>query len=206
MCPHNRGLFFFFKSLEYSTRTASSYFPRFSLNSRFWVQPRLHTQEMVSPEPRMTRLSQAHMAATHNAFAMGRVLLWRAPLMVLHVCLAKRRSRLIQIIEIIFKVKQMDDLPPCRVPVLLFSRYCWPRVPTESRPGTARSGSAASQLPPCPGRKQGPQAIPTQEAQAGRGRAGRHTVDSGQNSISHSVSVWPHRTPSVCPVRDRLCN
>lgn len=76
--------------------------------------------------------------------------------MVLHVCLAERRSRLIQIIEIIFKVKQTDDLPPCRVLVLLFSRYCWPRVPTESGPVAARSGTAASQLSLRPGRKQGP--------------------------------------------------
>lgn len=68
-------LFFFCKSLEYLTRTASSYSPRLSLNSRFWVQPRLHMQEIVSPEPRMPRLSQPHTAATPNAFAMGRVAL-----------------------------------------------------------------------------------------------------------------------------------
>lgn len=90
----------------------------------------------------MTRSSQLHMAVTPTAFAVGHGTL-ENPLVVLHVSLAEKPSRLIQITEIIIKIKQMKDLPPCWAPVHLLSLCCWLQVPTESGPMALRSGTAS---------------------------------------------------------------
>ena len=152
----------------------------------------------------MTRSSQPHMAVTPSAFPVGHGTR-ENPLIVLHVYLAEKPSRLIQITEIIIKIKQMKDLPPCWAPVHLLSLCCWLQVPTESRPMALRSGTAASQLPcaqaasrdhrPFPHRKYW-QEETTRVAPSGlRGEL-----------LLHPGSVWTYRGPSACPGRGRLCN
>lgn len=152
----------------------------------------------------MTRSSQPHMVVTPSAFAVEHSTL-ENPLIVLHVYLAENPSRLIQITEMIIKIKQMKDLPPCWAPVHLLSLCCWLQVPTESRAMVLKSGTAASQ-PPCGwaasrDHRQFPHRKCWQEETTRVAHSGL-----GEERLLNPGSVWPHGSPSVCPVRSRLCN
>ena len=57
----------------------------------------------------MTRSSQPHMVVTPSAFAVGHSTL-ENPLIVLNVYLAEKPSRLIQITEMIIKIKTNERL------------------------------------------------------------------------------------------------